>query len=107
MRCIKAKDVILVVGYESVIAELVSNNEVDEPSDMSSGRSIIWASNIKYPKNLSEGWGIDTTDLHLVKQCPVSTKGMLTRETAKKIEKKGYHWEIRLSTIKPRRSYKR
>ena len=97
MQTMKKGDPILITGYESVIADMLSKEDV-EAEDMSNCNTR--------PINTDSGWYINPADCFLVK-VPKGTiiHDDLSMKVEKAIEKKGYYWAIRLETKIPKRSH--
>lgn len=97
MQKLKKGDVILVVGYESILATLSSNEDVEHASMMRDSDCVIMAGD----------WGISPGDLFLCKQGerqPNRVCGNIPKKLRSKIDNRGYWWEVRLKTERPRRT---
>lgn len=96
MKRVKKGDVILVIGYESVLAALQSNDDVDSDAEMRDS---------KFPIIMAGNWGICPGDLFYCKVDPnIEYIGDVPKKLQARIDKLGYWWEVRLKTIVPRRS---
>jgi hypothetical protein len=99
MQTMKKGDPIMITGYESVIADMLSKEDVCS-EDMSCQTAC--------PIDTDSGWYISPADCFLVK-VPKGTVILddISMKVEKAIAKKGYYWEIRLETKIPKRSQKR